>query len=155
MLNSRIKIALLVYLGTWIQKALHYCGLSNLMIDLFVCQNSVGATDYAANPWTVYIQVSKQTSLILSPAWHISATFVMLYLRIPLSKICSYMKTRKQLILISCRNNMTSVQTVLPATGLTIWVAFISGSVVVKALWYKPEGPGFETQWGEWIATIY
>jgi hypothetical protein len=28
-------------------------------------------------------------------------------------------------------------------------------SVVVKALCYKPEGPGFETQWGEWIVSIY
>jgi hypothetical protein len=25
-----------------------------------------------------------------------------------------------------------------------------SGSVVVKALWYKREGRGFETRWGEW-----
>jgi hypothetical protein len=25
------------------------------------------------------------------------------------------------------------------------------GSVVVEALYYKPEGRGFETQWGNWI----
>jgi hypothetical protein len=29
------------------------------------------------------------------------------------------------------------------------------GSVVVKALWYKPEGRGFETRWGEWFLSIY
>jgi hypothetical protein len=29
------------------------------------------------------------------------------------------------------------------------------GSVVVKALRYKPEGRRFETQWGEWIFSIY
>jgi hypothetical protein len=29
------------------------------------------------------------------------------------------------------------------------------GSVVVKALCYKLEGCGFETQWGEWIFSIY
>jgi hypothetical protein len=29
------------------------------------------------------------------------------------------------------------------------WMVF--GSVVVKALCYKPEGRGFETQWGEFL----
>jgi hypothetical protein len=29
------------------------------------------------------------------------------------------------------------------------------GSVVVKTLCYKPEGHGFETQWGEWYLSIY
>jgi hypothetical protein len=29
------------------------------------------------------------------------------------------------------------------------------GSVVVEALWYKPEGRGFESQWGDWISSIY
>jgi hypothetical protein len=29
------------------------------------------------------------------------------------------------------------------------------GSGVVKALRYKPEGRGFETQWGEWLLSIY
>jgi hypothetical protein len=29
------------------------------------------------------------------------------------------------------------------------------GSVVVKALCYKPEGSGFETRWGEWMFSIY
>jgi hypothetical protein len=29
------------------------------------------------------------------------------------------------------------------------------GSVVVKALCYKPEGRGFETRWGEWFLSIY
>jgi hypothetical protein len=29
------------------------------------------------------------------------------------------------------------------------------GSIVVKALCYKPEGRGFETRWGEWFLSIY
>jgi hypothetical protein len=29
------------------------------------------------------------------------------------------------------------------------------GSVLVKALRYKPEGRGFQTRWGEWISPIY
>jgi hypothetical protein len=29
------------------------------------------------------------------------------------------------------------------------------GSVMVKALRYKPEGRGFKTQWGEWFLSIY
>jgi hypothetical protein len=29
------------------------------------------------------------------------------------------------------------------------------GSVVVKALCYKPEGHGFETRWREWFLSIY
>jgi hypothetical protein len=29
------------------------------------------------------------------------------------------------------------------------------GSVVVKALYYKPEGRGFETRYGEWFLSIY
>jgi hypothetical protein len=29
------------------------------------------------------------------------------------------------------------------------------GSVVVKALCYKPEGRGFETRWDEWFLSIY
>jgi hypothetical protein len=28
------------------------------------------------------------------------------------------------------------------------------GSIVVKALGYKPEGRGFETRWGEWFLSI-
>jgi hypothetical protein len=28
-------------------------------------------------------------------------------------------------------------------------------SIVVKALCYKPQGHGFETQWGEWFLSIY
>jgi hypothetical protein len=32
--------------------------------------------------------------------------------------------------------------------------AVSSGSVVVKALCYKPEGRGLETRWGEWIFSI-
>jgi hypothetical protein len=31
----------------------------------------------------------------------------------------------------------------------------VRGSVVVKALCYKPEGRGFETQWGEWFLSSY
>jgi hypothetical protein len=30
-----------------------------------------------------------------------------------------------------------------------------SGSVVVKALCYRPQGRGFETRWGEWMFSIY
>jgi hypothetical protein len=30
-----------------------------------------------------------------------------------------------------------------------------SGSVVAKELCYKPEGRGFETQWGQLISSIY
>jgi hypothetical protein len=29
------------------------------------------------------------------------------------------------------------------------------GSIVVKALCYKPEGRGFVTRWGEWFVSIY
>jgi hypothetical protein len=29
------------------------------------------------------------------------------------------------------------------------------GSIVVKALYYKPEGRGFETRWGELFLSIY
>jgi hypothetical protein len=29
------------------------------------------------------------------------------------------------------------------------------GSVVIKALCYKPEGRAFETRWGEWFLSIY
>jgi hypothetical protein len=29
------------------------------------------------------------------------------------------------------------------------------GSVVVKALCYKPEGRGFENRWGEWFLSIH
>jgi hypothetical protein len=29
------------------------------------------------------------------------------------------------------------------------WLFYITGSVAVKALGYKPEGRGFETRWGE------
>jgi hypothetical protein len=31
---------------------------------------------------------------------------------------------------------------------------WLRGSIVVKALCYKPEGWGFETRWGEWIFSI-
>jgi hypothetical protein len=33
----------------------------------------------------------------------------------------------------------------------TIWMMGACGSVVVKALCYKPEGHGFETRWGEFL----
>jgi hypothetical protein len=29
------------------------------------------------------------------------------------------------------------------------------GSLVIEVLCYKPEGRRFETQWGEWIFSIY
>jgi hypothetical protein len=32
---------------------------------------------------------------------------------------------------------------------------YTHGSIVVKALCYKPEGRGFETRWGEWFLSIY
>jgi hypothetical protein len=38
------------------------------------------------------------------------------------------------------------------------WIQYIKGvrgSVVVKALCYKPEGRGFETRWGEWFLSSY
>jgi hypothetical protein len=31
----------------------------------------------------------------------------------------------------------------------------LSVPIVVKALCYKPEGRGFETQWGKWFLSIY
>jgi hypothetical protein len=31
----------------------------------------------------------------------------------------------------------------------------LRGSIVVKALCYKPEGRGFETRLGEWFLSIY
>jgi hypothetical protein len=34
-------------------------------------------------------------------------------------------------------------------------VSGASGSVVVKELYYKPEGHGFETRWGKLIFSIY
>jgi hypothetical protein len=39
-------------------------------------------------------------------------------------------------------------KTIRPYTGAR-------GSVVVKALCYKPEGRGFETRWGEWFLSNY
>jgi hypothetical protein len=37
-----------------------------------------------------------------------------------------------------------------------IYIEFVSriiarGSVAIKALWYKPEGRGFDTQWGDFL----
>jgi hypothetical protein len=32
-----------------------------------------------------------------------------------------------------------------------ILISLISGSVVVKALCYKPEGRGFDSRWGEFL----
>jgi hypothetical protein len=36
-----------------------------------------------------------------------------------------------------------------------ILIRYHSGSIVVKALCYKPEGRGFEIRWGEWFLSIY
>jgi hypothetical protein len=38
---------------------------------------------------------------------------------------------------------------------IPLWVGEARGSVVVGALCYKPEGYGFEGQWGEWFFSIY
>jgi hypothetical protein len=49
-------------------------------------------------------------------------------------------------------------QTLIHETGsaLKIILNYHShGSIVVKALCYKPEGRGFETQWCEWFLSIY
>jgi hypothetical protein len=41
-------------------------------------------------------------------------------------------------------------------TGFILHSSFLNcGSIVVKALFYKPEGHGFEAQWGECIFSIY
>jgi hypothetical protein len=37
----------------------------------------------------------------------------------------------------------------------TVFIVRARGSIVVKALCYKPEGHGFETRWGEWFLSIY
>jgi hypothetical protein len=39
----------------------------------------------------------------------------------------------------------------LPLLLSTLFCEYEYGSVVVKALWYKPEGRGFENQWGEFL----
>jgi hypothetical protein len=43
----------------------------------------------------------------------------------------------------------------VPAAYLQLAGACGSHHIVVKALFYKQEGRGFETRWGEWFLSIY
>jgi hypothetical protein len=51
----------------------------------------------------------------------------------------------------STRSQFNSMRTIISSLLSII----LPSSIVVKALWYKPEGLGFEIRWKEWLLSIY
>jgi hypothetical protein len=68
-------------------------------------------------------------------------------------------RTQKFVDINLCQNCTVTVRSTSLTNRSSQAFAFlhkaISGSIVVKALCYKPEGHGFVIRWGEWLLSIY
>jgi hypothetical protein len=90
-------------------------------------------------------QIIRRTARAISPAWQFLCPFA------PLRQTAAFITAPWWRAASDSRHKGLALSTnfsyFLPTCGAR-------GSLVVRALCYKPEGLGFETRWGEWIVSI-